>query len=360
MTSANRIATIIKHERIKRGITQEDLARKLGWVQPKLSQIENGQRKKIDIDEIFSIATILGMDVSDFILSPYFQTEQITLYKGDALRVLLGLPENSVDCIITSPPYYGQRDYDVDGQIGLEEHPDLYIERLIEIFKQAYKILKTTGSLWIIIGDTYWSGKGRSQGVDNKSKHRRFDRPQDKTGQPPLCVPKQKLLIPHRLAIAMQNEGWIVRNDNVWFKPNPIPDPVSDRCSIAHEYIFHFVKDRKYFFDAPAVAKPSNGSKDTKPPSSVWEIKLKASAKNHTAVFPEELVEIPLRATCPDDGVLLDPFCGSGTALHFGLLGYPNRKAIGIDLSHDAIEEAKQGFQQMMLAVSHTQQFQKN
>ncbi len=276
-------------------------------------------------------------------VEPYYHnsTETVTLYLGDAENVLATLEGESVDCIVTSPPYYGQRDYEVNGQIGLESHPQLYINKLIMVFREARRVLKPMGSLWVNIGDTYWSGKGKAHGVDSKQKHRRFNRPQDKTSVGPWCTPKQKLLIPHRFAVAMQDDGWIVRNDNVWYKPNPTPDPVKDRCARAHEYVFHFVKQRRYWFDTDAVAIPSNGNGKTQPPHSVWIIKLSASGKEHKAAFYADLVALPIRATCPPKGVLLDPFCGSGTSLHFVINLGDERKAIGIDLSEDALQEAQ-------------------
>lgn len=281
-----------------------------------------------------------------FELVPYYFSSHMTLYQGDAATILSKMDSDSVDCIVTSPPYYGQRDYGVESQIGLEDHPQIYISKLIEVFRQAKRVLKPTGSLWVNIGDTYWSGKGRSHGVDVKQKNRRFSRPQDKKGDGHWCVPKQLLLIPHRFAIAMQDDGWIVRNDNVWLKPNPMPDPVMDRCAMAHEYVFHFVKQRKYYFNTEAVAVPSNGKRNTKPPSSVWVIptvleQLIPYRKKHIAAFPEKLVSLPILATCPPNGILLDPFCGSGTALITALKHGEGRNAIGIDISEDALKEAK-------------------
>lgn len=271
----------------------------------------------------------------------YFQSSKFTLYQGDAESVLKSLPESSVDCIVTSPPYYGQRDYGVDSQIGLEEHPQKYIKRLLKVFRGARRVLKPTGSLWVNLGDTYWSGKGQSHGVDNKQKNRRFFRPQDKTGIRPLCAPKQLLLIPHRFAIAMQDDGWIVRNDNVWYKVNPTPDPTQDRSGSAHEYVFHFVLRRHYYYDFQSVAIPSNGQRKVKSPPSVWSIPTATNFKKHIAVFPYELMRIPILATLPKDGVLLDPFCGSATALEYGLKQGLGQHFIGIDVSESALEEAK-------------------
>src|SRR6266487_262737 len=274
-------------------------------------------------------------------VTPYFSSPRITLYKGDAAEILSSFEENSIDCIVTSPPYYGQRDYDVEGQLGLEAHPQLYIDKLVAVFHQAKWVLKPTGSLWVNIGDTYWSGKGKSQGVDTKQKYRRFHRPQDSAGERPWCAPKQLLLIPHRFAIAMQNDGWIVRNDNVWYKPAATPDPVKDRCALDHEYVFHFVKQRRYYFDTMAVAVPSRGKRTTKTPPSVWTIPTSPSHKAHRAVFPEQLMTLPIKATCTYGGVLLDPFCGSATALTMCLTYCQGLSVIGIDISEEALKEAK-------------------
>lgn len=276
-------------------------------------------------------------------LLPYFQSRDgaVTLFLGNAEDVVATLAEHSVDCIVTSPPYYGQRDYGVQGQIGLEQSPQQYIDRLVAVFERVRRVLKPTGSLWVNLGDTYWSGKGKPVGIDHKQKHRRFLRPQDRTGRGPLGKPKQLLLLPHRFAIAMQENGWIVRNDNVWNKLNPTPDPVKDRSASAHEYMFHFVVSRKYYYDAKAVAVPTADGQGTKPPSSVWSMKSAPTFKKHCAVFPEELVRIPILATLPETGVLLDCFCGSGTALSFARERVNQARLIGIDISKSALEEAK-------------------
>jgi site-specific DNA-methyltransferase (adenine-specific) len=258
---------------------------------------------------------ILNMDVS----------EALQLLKSAGM---------TVNCIVTSPPFYGQRDYEVDGQIGLEEHPSSFIEKLVQTFDACEPILAANGSLWVNIGDTYWSGKGEHKSGEAKQGARRFGlRPQDKKGDGKWCVPKQLLLIPHRFAIAMQDQGWTVRNDNVWLKPNPIPDQVRDRCSTSHEYVFHFVKDRWYYFNKEPVGR-STDSGSVLPPLDTWEVPpVRGLHHGHKARFSEELVRIPILATTPTRGVVLDPFAGSGTSLVFARKN--GFRSIGIDIKKD-------------------------
>jgi site-specific DNA-methyltransferase (adenine-specific) len=241
-----------------------------------------------------------------------------------------------VDCIVTSPPFYGQRDYDVVGQIGLEQNPYEFLGNLLTIFSDTRKILKTTGSLWVNLGDTYWNGRGEHKGKDHKQKARRFGlRPQDRPGDGKLCKNKQLLLIPHRFAIGMQDLDWIVRNDNVWVKPNPIPDQVADRCSMSHEYVFHFVTQRFYFFNREAVGRKSTRNTFL-PPLDTWEVPISKGGASHKATFSEELVRIPILGTTPPRGVVLDPFAGSGTCLLVAKKhGF---RAIGIDIKMEYCE----------------------
>ena len=236
-----------------------------------------------------------------------------------------------VNCVVTSPPFYGQRDYEVTGQIGLEEHPSEFVAKLSDSFELCRPILAENGSMWVNLGDTYWSGKGEHKSSEGKQSARRFGlRPQDKKGDGKWCRPKQLLLIPHRFAIAMQDLGWIVRNDNVWVKPNPIPDQVRDRCSTSHEYVFHLVKNRWYYFDKNLVGRTTE-SGSVLPPFDTWEVPPVRGAQSHKARFSEELVRVPIHATTPTRGVVLDPFAGSGTSLIYARKhGF---RAIGIDIS---------------------------
>jgi site-specific DNA-methyltransferase (cytosine-N4-specific) len=269
----------------------------------------------------------------------YYADDNLIVIQMDA-REAMSLLESAkiqANCVVTSPPFYGQRDYNVHGQIGLEEHPTIFVKNLVECFQGSRPVLADNGSLWVNLGDTYWSGKGEHRSGEAKQSARRFGlRPQDRTGDGKLCRPKQLLLIPHRFAIAMQDEGWLVRNDNVWVKPNPIPDQVRDRCSMSHEYVFHLVKSRWYYFDKSAIGR-SSPKGGMLPPSDTWEIPPARKSHNHKARFSEELVKIPILSTTPPGGIVLDPFAGSGTSLAFARKqGF---RAIGIDIKKEFCRE---------------------
>jgi site-specific DNA-methyltransferase (cytosine-N4-specific) len=265
----------------------------------------------------------------------YYADDNVLIFNMDVREAMKHLAAAGVivNCMVTSPPFYGQRDYGAKGQIGLEEHPRAFIDQLVSCFDAAKPVLAENGSLWVNLGDTYWSGKGEHKSGESKQSARRFGlRPQDRTGDGLLCKPKQLLLIPHRFAIAMQDQDWIVRNDNVWVKPNPIPDQVRDRCSISHEYMFHLVKSRWYYFDKAAVGRKSE-SGSILPPTDTWEIAPARRSHAHKARFSEELVRIPILSTTPVGGVVLDPFGGSGTSLIFARRhGF---RAIGIDIKKE-------------------------
>ena len=272
----------------------------------------------------------------------YFSDDRTLLFHADVLEALewLRASEVQVDTVVTSPPFYGQRDYEVDGQIGLEEHPSTFVDRLMEVFNAVRPVLKPTGSLWVNLGDTYWSGKGQHRSGEKKQSARRFGlRPQDRLGDGLWCRPKQLLLIPHRFAIAMQDSGWLVRNDNVWVKPNPIPDQVGDRCSMSHEYVFHFARERYYYFDKDRVGRKSSRGTYL-PPLDTWTVPPAKGNGNHKAAFSTELIEIPVRATTPPNGVVLDPFAGSGTTLHFAREN--GFRGIGIDLKAEFCQMAQE------------------
>lgn len=268
----------------------------------------------------------------------YYADESCLIFWGEVREVLGWLREAKilVDCIITSPPFYGQRDYAVAGQIGLEQKPEEYVAKLVDVFTDVRSALQSTGSLWVNLGDTYWNGRGEHKGRDHKQAARRFGlRPQDRRGDGKLCKNKQLLLIPHRFAIALQEREWIVRNDNVWVKPNPIPDQVADRSSMSHEYVFHLVTQRFYHYNRVAVGRKTK--KGTyMPPPDTWEVRASKGRRGHKASFSEELIRIPILATTPPNGVVLDPFAGSGTTLVFAKRhGF---RAIGIDIKEEYCE----------------------
>ena len=263
----------------------------------------------------------------------FHQDLYTTILNADAVAGAKWLRSHghTVSCIVTSPPFYGQRDYGVKGQLGLEADPQEYLDRLVQMFRGLIAVLKDTGSLWVNLGDTYWSGRGQSRGGENKQSARRFGcRPQDKRRSSLWTRGKQLLLIPHRFAIAMQGEGWIVRNDNVWVKANPTPDQVRDRCAMSHEYMFHFVRERFYHFDKKAVGRRTKKG-GIMPPYDTWQVPSSQGVNGHKAVFSEQLVELPILATCPPGGTVLDPFAGSGTTLNYARKH--GRLSIGIDIS---------------------------
>lgn len=270
----------------------------------------------------------------------FFHDSKTLIFRGDVKDVLTRLVAQGirVDCIVTSPPFYGQRDYGVRGQIGLESHPQEYVDKLLEVFALCHEILRDTGSLWVNLGDTYWSGKGAHKSHEIKQSARRFGpRPHDGPGDGGWARPKQLLLIPHRFAIAMQDAGWLVRNDNVWVKPNPIPDQVRDRCSVSHEYVFHFTRSRWYYFNRMAVGREMGEGKKL-PPLDTWVVPPSRGNGKHKAAFSEELIRIPILATTPPEGIVLDPFNGSGTSTLFARKqGF---RSIGIDLKTSYCQDA--------------------
>jgi site-specific DNA-methyltransferase (adenine-specific) len=309
---------------------------------PSTASISNGRLKdtpanralnpKVTSQEVFADAKILK--------HAFYSDEKALILREDSKEGLRRLIRSGikVDTIVTSPPYYGQRDYGFDGQMGLEKHPEQFIQGLTDVFDLCWELLSDTGSLWINIGDTYWSGKGAHKSSESKQSARRFGlRPQDKPGDGKWARPKQLLLIPHRLAISLQDRGWLIRNDNVWIKPNPVPDQVRDRCSISHEYVFHLTKSRWYYFNQGPVGRKQTSGR-TLPPLDTWQVPTSHGKGTHRASFSEELVRIPILASTPPNGIVLDPFNGSGTTMTFAYAtGF---RSIGIDLSEEYCTDA--------------------
>ena len=298
-----------------------------------------------------------------------------TIYCGDAVEVLRSLPAESVNCVVTSPPYYALRDYGVAGQIGLEQSPQEYVNKLIAVFAECHRVLRSDGTLWLNIGDSYaGSNKGKGKKV--------------RTGVQPDASNigdiittfnikgyknKDIIGIPWLLAFALRDSGWYLRQDIIWHKPNPMPESVEDRCTKAHEYIFLLSKSPKYYFDYRAIMEPANydgrkkmvreGSKRLslgekaclgvqtickggerwkltdgkymRRKRDVWSVPTRPLKEAHFAAYPPDLVKPCILAGCPVGGVVLDPFMGAGTtAMVARELG---RHYVGIELNPEYV-----------------------
>ncbi len=254
---------------------------------------------------------------------------------GDALQSLQAMPDGSVDCIVTSPPYWGLRDYGHAGQLGLEQTPEEYVAAMVAVFREVRRVLKPTGTLWLNLGDSYTSGGRTLRDADDKLEARGMD---SRPATPMGLKPKDLVGIPWRVAFALQADGWYLRSDIIWHKPNPMPESVTDRCTKAHEYVFLLAKSERYFYDAEAVKEEAVGKTlhDLTGPGKrnrrdVWTIPTKPFKGAHFAVMPEALVAPCILAGCPEGGTILDPFAGSGTVGTVAL--NHKRKFIGIELN---------------------------
>jgi DNA modification methylase len=255
------------------------------------------------------------------------------LLKGDAKQALTTLDDASVDCVITSPPYFWQRDYEVDGQIGHEESVDAYVAALLATFQEMRRAIKSTGLVFLVMGDTYYSGKGKPKGWDPKHRSRSVSRNKYRAvDRPGFGLPKKTLIgIPWRLALAMIDNGWILRSAVTWKRPRPLAEAnARDRPWRSAEFVFIFSTSGKYYFKRDGLS----GEED------VWEIDAPSqNGWRHAAPFPEALVTRCLGCGCPRAGLVLDPFVGSGTTLKVAIAA--GRMAIGIDLNETYLEVAK-------------------
>lgn len=252
------------------------------------------------------------------------------VHEGDARAVLETLPNNEYHCAMTSPPYYWLRDYGVEQQIGLEETVNNYVQAIASVMDEVRRVLRPDGLLFLNLGDTYYSGKGESQGVDRKSKKRRFGlRAVDKSGGLGVDLERKSMIgIPWRVAIEMAKRKWVLRSCVIWHRDHCLPEAVKDRPRRSYEYVFMFAKSRQYFFDRqPLIDK--NVDED------VWTIGARPKSANgiDTAPYPEELVQRCLEIGCPRNGTVIDPFAGSGTTLRVAVQS--GRAATGIDLNPD-------------------------
>ncbi len=254
-----------------------------------------------------------------------------TIYQGDALTVLRTLPPACVQSVVTSPPYWGLRDYNISNQIGLEQTLPEFIARLRGVFSEVKRVLRDDGVLWLNIGDGYTSGNRGWRAPDKKNRARAMEiRPDTPEG----LKPKDLMGIPWRLAFALQDDGWYLRADIIWHKPNAMPESVKDRPTRAHEYLFMFTKSEKYYYDRQTILESNGRNK-----RSVWNINTQGCAGAHFATFPPDLVEPCIKASTRPGDYLLDPFFGSGTT---GLVACDlGRKYIGIELHPEYIDLAR-------------------
>jgi site-specific DNA-methyltransferase (adenine-specific) len=255
------------------------------------------------------------------------------IFQGDALRILRQLPSESVQCAVTSPPYWGLRDYGIEGQIGLEPTLPEFIERLTAVFSEVRRVLRDDGVLWLNIGDGYTSGDRSRRAPDKKNPAREMSvRPPTPDG----LKPKDLLGVPWRIAFALQEDGWYLRCDIVWQKPNAMPESVKDRPTRSHEYLFLLSKSERYHYDYEAVREQNGTGKRNR--RTVWSVNTLPVSNAHFATFPPELVEPCILAGSREGQYVLDPFFGSGTigvvAANYG------RKYIGIELHPDYVELA--------------------
>lgn len=316
-------------------------------------------------------------------MTPYYADDWLTLYGGDCRAVLAVLPDDSVDCVVTSPPYWGLRDYGTDGQLGLERTPEEYVANMVAVFREVRRVLRPSGTCWLNLGDSYaGSGKGGNPaGSEWSGFIGNGDREKAAKASPPYLGLAQKQLvgIPWRVAFALQADGWYLRSDIIWSKPNPMPESVTDRPTKSHEYLFLLTRSARYYFDADAVreanvspeqaahneryakvydahttrvlagegGQPGNvnnlgihargGATVGRNIRSVWTIATRPYPGAHFAVFPPELPERCIKAGSPEGGIVLDPFGGSGTV---GMVANRlSRRAILIDLNPEYLKQ---------------------
>ena len=300
----------------------------------------------------------------------------VQILAGDCREVLRGLPAESVQCCVTSPPYFGLRDYGAAGQIGLERTPDEYVARLVAVFRELRRVLRTDGTLWLNLGDCYATGAGKVG--ERPGGGRQGDRwkgmaPITPANRLPLPGIKTKDLIgiPWMVAFALRADGWYLRSEIIWDKPNAMPESVSDRPTKAHEHIFLLTRSEAYYYDADAIREPHLDKRESKAGDrafrgqasirprgnfeadsaeryyhpagrnrrTVWKIPTRPFKGAHFATFPPKLVEPCILAGSRPGDMVLDPFAGAGTT---GLVAHRlGRSFVGIDLNPDYAQMAR-------------------
>lgn len=302
----------------------------------------------------------------------------VRILKGDCREVLRTMEDESVHCVVTSPPYFGLRDYGVAGQIGLEPSPTEFVAEMIAVFRDVRRVLRQDGTLWLNLGDSYNAHPGQRKTTDKVGNKQLTNAGSNSIGSRSVSdlKPKDLIGIPWRVAFALQADGWYLRQDIIWSKPNAMPESVQDRCTKAHEYMFLMSKSPRYWYDAAAIAEPhatpeeqrntKHGKNAMRGPEairprgnleptanaaeryyreggrnrrSVWEIATAPFSEAHFATFPPALIEPCILAGCPKGGTVLDPFGGAGTTgLVADRLG---RNALLIELNPEYAEIAQ-------------------
>ncbi len=305
---------------------------------------------------------------------------------ADCLEFMRDMPDECVDCVVTSPPYYGLRDYGVDGQIGLEPTMKEYIARLAEVFGECKRVLKKTGTIWVNIGDSY-AGTGDKGGwLDPKYPNGRTGQAKSINRMVKGVQEKSLCQVPERLSLALTDElGLIKRNTIIWYKRNCMPSSVGDRFTVDFEYLYFFAKSKNYWFEQQfeqgnfdahkmqSYHKPNNpkyesaaderwkdqfdgrswGSVGVRNKRTVWDIPTESFGEAHFAVFPRALVYTPIKAGCPPNGIVLDPFAGSGTTcLEAKEKG---KNYIGIELNPEYLNIAEKRLRQEVLPLGYVQ-----
>lgn len=304
------------------------------------------------------------------------------IIQGDVRQKLKELPDTSVNCCVTSPPYWGLRDYGMDGQLGLEKTPEQYVQNMVEVFREVKRVLRDDGTLWLNLGDSYMGAssehkdggsfgensviaKKTQSGIPNGGRKERHNALKE------MGLKQKDLVgIPWMVAFALRADGWYLRSDIIWHKPNPMPESVTDRPTKAHEYIFLLSKSERYYYDIDAIREPHTSLDDLqrrktldnkgdyggvrpdlgrsrdeffhekgRNKRTVWTVTTKPFADAHFATYPPELIEPCIIAGCPEGGTVLDPFNGAGTT---GLVALQNnRQYIGIELNPEYVKIAE-------------------
>lgn len=288
----------------------------------------------------------------------------VKIINADVMEGLRQLPDESVHCVVTSPPYWGLRDYGVDGQIGLEATPEMFVARMVDVFGEVRRVLRKDGTCWVNLGDSYcstdkWGGGGPNTGKQTVAADGDVPSWAVRARKQPIpgIKPKDLVGIPWRVAFALQADGWYLRSDIIWSKPNPMPESVTDRPTKSHEYVFLLTKAERYHYDADAIKEPGvmpprakeggagesavdrklrgfdncMGSDGSRNKRTVWTVATQPFSEAHFATFPPELPEVCIKAGCPVGGTVLDPFSGAGTTAM--VADRLQRNAIGIELN---------------------------